>query len=281
MNDAVHTPQEDRYSYTNPPTTIDDAKKRLDELGVDIARIEADLRTRTERDLGTPDAYDDWKFRATRALNHKEREKRFLLQWIDHTVRQASQAQREISKQESAKELNALVDAFLASATPYQATFSQEKPPTELRKAEERRVELVDLKFEYEEFLVHLKEEASRLGCSPNFQGGGRGRAAKVIQKAERELLLIKQFKRTAASSETGHLPDPLPSGDSRLSAIHKEIAEIKARLGMGNAEMTVWLFELITRKKLRLKREDSEKLKLIGQYAQLTLQRKAIEFRE
>lgn len=283
MNDADHTEQEVIYSYTNQPPTVQEATRRLDELDISIARIAADLQTRTERDLGTLDAYDDWKFRATRSLNYRLRERHFLIQWIKWANRQTEEAQKQISNQERVAGFSAMITEFLALATPYKTVFSKENPPTDLRQLMERKAELSDIKLEYEGFVIHLKEESLKIGFPPNFYGGGRGKVTRIVQKVDRELVLLKKFSRIFTSSEVGSLPSPLRTADSSLSSIQQGLQTIKVQLGMGSAEMTTWLFELLIkqRKNLRLKKEQKEKLKLIEQYVQLTLQRRKIQFPE
>lgn len=243
-----------------------------------IVRIDADLQTRTEHDLGTLDAYDDWKFRAMRALNFRRREKNFLIQWVKQIAQEAAKVKAQESKAQRLTAAQMLVDELLKTATPYNRFFSNENPPTSLRQVNERGHILSDLKLEYVELVAHLKDRCAQLGFPPTFQGGGRHRIASVIQKIESELLLLKKFKRK--SSEGDGLPDPLRGGGPHLLTINDEIRKIKLQLGMGSPEMTVWLFNLIAKERARLEfeTEQEEKLGLIGQYVQLTLQRRKAE---
>ncbi|MDP2593500.1 MAG: hypothetical protein Q8P52_02530 [bacterium] len=270
--------QELQYTHTNPPSTVQEALQQLNLVEESIVRIKADLQARTERDLGTPDAYDAWKFRATRALHHKNREKNFLKHWVNETARKATKSEMRASHAQSLKDVQSRVDEFLASATPYMPVFSEENPPDSLRQARERREVLSDLKLEYAEFLHGLKDTVEQLGFPPTFHGGGRGRVGRVIQKIEKELLLLNKYIRISSEGEYDHsVPAPLRGGGPQLLAIQEEMRKIKHLLGMGSAEMTVWLFNLVSEQRTRLKLEttQNETLELIERYVQLTLQRR------
>lgn len=276
-----------RYCYGNLPPSAKVAVSRLDRIDEDIAKIEGDLQAKTERALGTPDAYDDWKIKASRAAAHLRREKSFILNWLSYENGCLERNKDIISEQDRRDRLHGMVTEFLKSAPPYGISISENEQLTS-EMITGRRAELSELKLEYGAFLTFLKGESFRINCPLDYYHSARGRVARVVHKAEAEILHLKKLSKTFLSETQcpngvkSYHPDPQASADSRLSQINLSIHQIKAKIDMNSSGMTSWLYDIVADKKhlLNLTPDQIRMFELIDEYIKLTQLRISIEFK-
>ena len=284
------------FSHANPPPSIEIARRKLDLNEKNMAIIRADLESKTERDLGTCDRYDEWKIRATRALKMLDKEKNFLVSWISQALPHKPTSQTiprppSVEDLANAERIQIMVDDFLGKATTYNARSWNVAPQSSLEKVrialeemKERRNTLLAFRDEYSNFLCEVKQEALRRDFKGILLETQRHRVSVTMWEIEQELRALSAAKRLMSEQQKllitpeqktgGEGATPQPPSNPLTHVLGLELREIKNELQMASGDMCLFLHSLVRKNAAQMAISEEEKWTLdrIGKYLDVWL---------
>ena len=177
------TPNKVRYGQTNPPSSPEEARRRKDELTLDIEKVTVALNVKTEGDFSCHREYTEWKKRASDALSHMRVEKKYLDQFLS-------------KKPEKKMELAAFAEECVARYGHVRITALPPDMAGDNDKLRNRHNELVELKQTITTDLGLLKARSLEIDAPEGAYWNAKEKITRVLQAVEKELGLIKEARR-------------------------------------------------------------------------------------
>lgn len=179
------------YNRTNPPPNNEAALAKIDSLEIDLVKIEKRLQEACTAEFNSEDEYTEWQKKASTAALYKRREINFLQNWVSG-----------ISNQTYLGNPNTLAVEIrgrakkLASEVGYEVVFSEDKPPTSIAAANERREQLVGYHQKLQAAFQEIAAEGQMHHLPKARLASLKTPLSQVVVRVEEELGVIKNISK-------------------------------------------------------------------------------------